>query len=82
MNQQQQLNALGKFKANWRPAPTYTKAPSKMLNHREGVEPTKLKPLFNFGPIQPQLNFRAPEQVQTIMAHLSGHEVLGGRVSN
>ena len=80
MNQQQQLQALNEFKANWRPAPTYTKSPSKMLNHRPGVEPTPLRPLFNFAAAKPALNFQTPEQVNVVMSQLAGNQVLGDRV--
>ena len=82
MNQQQQLKAPNEFKTNFRPVPKYPKSPSKMLNYRPGVEPTPLKPLFNFAARNPAVNFQTPEQVNVIMAHLAGNQVLGGRVSN
>jgi hypothetical protein len=81
MDQQQQLHALGEFKANWRPAPTYTKSPSKMLNVKQSfTQPTPLRPLFNFAAAKPALNFQTPEQVNVVMSQLAGNQVLGDRV--
>ena len=83
MSEQQRLNALAAFKTDFRPVPKYPKSPSKRLNERpfNNVE-TKPKSLFNFATASPGVNFQRPEQIQAVMSHLHGHDVLGGLVNS